>query len=133
MRKLSLDDNDVILAGHDPVAYFTENRPVPGSPEFTAAHGGAIYRFSSEANRDLFRANPEKYAPLYGGYCANGMAAGLEFAVSGTEFQIVDERLYVNKDPAIHEAWCEDIAGNIAKANHVWSGIDGAGAYEPTE
>ena len=70
------DSNDVILAGHDAVAYFTQNKPVLGKSEFTAVHNDAIYRFSSAANRDAFNSNPEKYAPAYGGFCAFGTTFG---------------------------------------------------------
>ena len=65
--------DNLALKGYDPVAYFTEKKPVPGKPEFTAR---ATYRFASAANRDAFAAAPGKYAPQYGGYCAFGMASG---------------------------------------------------------
>ena len=77
------DANDVILAGHDTVAYFTENKPVVGSERYTAQHDGAVYRFASAANRGQFRANPAKYAPAYGGYCAFGASLGKKFDVDG--------------------------------------------------
>jgi len=64
------DANGVILAGHDAVAYFSDNAAVEGSANFTAVHNNAIYYFSSADNRDQFNANPEKYAPQFGGFCA---------------------------------------------------------------
>src|ERR671914_1682048 len=72
----NVDSSGMALKGYDPVAYFTEKKPVAGKPEFTARHQGATYRFASAANRDAFAATPAKYAPQYGGYCAFGMAAG---------------------------------------------------------
>ena len=83
----STDDNDVILAGHDAVAYFTQGKPTIGSTQFTAQYDGAVYRFASSGNRDLFRANPEKYAPAYGGYCALGTSFGKKFDVDGKAFE----------------------------------------------
>ena len=117
------DENDVILAGHDPVAYFTENRPVPGKAEFTAVYDGAIYRFSTAANRDAFKAEPARYAPAYGGYCALGTSFGKKFEVDGKAFKIVDGQLYVNKNLEVYETWVKDVPGNIDKADGHWPRI----------
>jgi YHS domain-containing protein len=124
------DSNDVILAGHDAVAYFVENKPVLGSAEFTASYNGAIYRFASDKNRDAFRADPAKYAPAYGGYCAFGTALGKKFHVDGKAFQIVDGQLYVNKNLKVYETWRKDIPGNIAKANKQWPVIKNVAAEQ---
>ncbi|MEM7304725.1 MAG: YHS domain-containing (seleno)protein [Pseudomonadota bacterium] len=114
------DSNDVILAGHDAVAYQTENQAVIGSPEYTTVYNGAIYRFASSKNRDLFNKDPEKYAPAYGGYCAYGMTFGKKFEVDGKAFQVVDGKLYVNKNLSVYNTWKKDIPGNIEKANTQW-------------
>lgn len=119
----STDSNDVILAGYDAVAYFTEDKAVEGDARYTAQHDGAIYRFSSEKNRDLFQENPEKYAPAYGGYCAFGTTFEKKLAVNGKAFKIVDGRLYVNKSLSVYETWSEDIPNNIAKAESIWPKI----------
>lgn len=119
----STDANDVILAGHDAVAYFTQGEPVLGSTEFTAQHAGAVYRFASAKNRDLFQANPEKYAPAYGGYCALGTSFGKKFEVDGKAFEIVEGRLYVNKNLSVYKSWKKDIPGNIVKAEGRWPQI----------
>jgi len=119
----STDGNDVILAGHDAVAYFTEGKPVLGDAQYTAQHNGAVYRFSSAKNRDLFKANPEKYEPAYGGYCAYGTALGKKFEVDGQAFEVVEGRLYVNKSLTVYETWAEDIPNNIVKAEGSWPQI----------
>ena len=119
----STDANDVILAGHDAVAYFTAGKPVLGSERFTAQHDGAVYRFASAANRDQFRANPEKYAPAYGGYCAYGTTLSKKFDVDGKAFRIVEGRLYVNKNLNVLKTWKKDIPGNIVKAEGKWPQI----------
>lgn len=124
------DSNDVILAGHDAVAYFTENKPVLGNEQYTAQYGGAVYRFSSAANRDLFRANPEKYAPAYGGYCALGASFGKKFDVDGKAFQVVEGRLYVNKNRKIYQTWKKDIPGNIVKSEGQWPQIRNVAAAD---
>ena len=114
------DQNDVILAGHDAVAYQTQGKAVPGKAQYTATYNNAIYRFSSASNRDEFRAKPEKYAPAYGGYCAYGMSLGKKFSVDGKAFEVVNGILYVNKNLAVYETWRKDIPGNIQKADAQW-------------
>ena len=124
------DANNVILAGHDAVAYFTDNKPVLGNAEYTASYEGAIYRFSSAANRDAFRADPARYAPVYGGYCAYGSSFGKKFEVDGQAFRIVDGRLYVNKNLDVYKKWVEDVPGNIIKADAQWPKIKNVAAEE---
>ena len=67
---INANGNDLAIQGYDPVAYFTQEKPTIGSNDFTATYKNAIYLFSSEQNRDLFRASPAKYAPQFGGFCA---------------------------------------------------------------
>jgi len=117
------DENDVMLAGHDAVAYFSENKPVLGSPDYTTSYQGAIYRFSSAINRDVFNADPEKYAPMYGGYCAFGTSIGKKFHVDGKSFKVVDGKLYVNKNISVGNHWSKDIPGNIKNAEGYWPKI----------
>lgn len=117
------DKNGVILAGYDAVAYFTENAAVIGNSEYTAVHNGAIYRFSSAKNRDIFSKNPEKYEPQFGGFCAYGAALGKKFEVNGKAFEIVDGKLFVNKNEDVYEVWVEDKEENIVNANVQWTTI----------
>ncbi|GAA6140064.1 YHS domain-containing (seleno)protein [Arenicella sp. 4NH20-0111] len=122
------DKNGVILAGYDAVAYFTQNAAIEGSAEFTATHNGAIYRFSSSKNRDLFTDNPEKFEPQYGGFCAYGAALGKKFEVNGKAFEIVDGKLYVNKNEDVYEVWEEDKSENIVTADQQWKVIKAVAA-----
>lgn len=114
------NDNDVILAGHDAVAYFTEEKAVLGSADYTANYNGAVYRFASAKNRDTFRAKPAQYAPAYGGYCALGTSFGKKFSVDGKAFEVVEGRLYVNKNLKVYKSWKKDIPSNIVKAEGQW-------------
>ena len=118
------DQNGVILAGHDPVAYFTVGKPVVGLAKYTAVHNDAIYRFSTAGNRDMFVKNPEKYAPMYGGFCAFGATFGKKFEIDGKAFEIVDGRLYVNKNQDVYEAWRKDIPKHLDEANTQWPEIE---------
>ncbi len=117
------DKNDVILNGYDTVAYHTENAAVEGSANYTAVYQGAIYRFSSKKNRNLFKENPAKYAPAYGGYCALGTSFGKKFEVDGKAFQVVDGQLYVNKNLSVYKSWKKDIPGNLGKSDAQWPKI----------
>jgi len=118
------DANDVILAGHDTVAYFTKGKPVLGDEKYTAAYNGAVYRFSSAENRDLFSVSPGKYAPVYGGFCAYGMTFGKKFEIDGKAFEIVENRLYVNKNLEVYGLWKKDIPTHIEQANEKWPEVE---------
>ncbi len=124
------DANGVILSGYDTVSYFTKNAAVKGYAGISATHEGAIYHFSSEANRDLFKANPSKYAPQYGGYCAYGAAIKRKFSIDPTVFAIVDNKLYVNNSAAVSETWTEDRDEYITDANKAWLKIRSTPAAE---
>lgn len=117
------DVNGVTLAGHDAVAYFTMNKPVKGYSGISAAHDGAIYHFSSEANRELFKANPSKYAPQYGGFCAYGAAIGAKFPIDPALFAVVDDKLYVNNSAPVSKIWNAKQAKAITLADNKWSKI----------
>jgi YHS domain-containing protein len=124
------DTNQIILAGHDAVAYFTKGKPVLGSSEFTTVYHDAIYRFSTAGNRDVFKNNPEKYAPAYGGFCAYGATFGKKFEIDGKAFEVVDGKLYVNKNLEVYEAWKKDIPKHLNQANTQWPIIEFVAANE---
>lgn len=84
------------IAGADPVAYFTESQAVIGSAEFSHEWNGATWHFASAENRDLFSADPEKYAPQYGGHCAWDAAQGYVATIDPTAWSVVDGKLYSN-------------------------------------
>ncbi|MEM9765532.1 MAG: YHS domain-containing (seleno)protein [Pseudomonadota bacterium] len=108
------------IDGTDPVAYFTEGKPVEGSSDFTHEWNGATWRFSSAENRDLFVENPEKYAPQYGGYCAWAVAQGYTAATDPEAWAIVDDKLYLNYNQDVQARWNKDIPGFIASADGNW-------------
>jgi len=88
-------DSRLMLRGHDPVAYFTVGKPVPGRADIKADYQGVTYRFASEDNRRLFLANATKFAPQYGGYCTNGIVYGIPWGGDADNFEIIDGRLYM--------------------------------------
>ena len=88
-------DSRLMLKGHDPVAYFTAGKAVPGNPALKTEHQGVTYRFSSEDNRRLFIANPAKFTPQYGGWCSNGMVYAIPLGGEPANFKIIDGKLYL--------------------------------------
>ncbi|PYV90274.1 MAG: hypothetical protein DMG05_10945 [Acidobacteria bacterium] len=110
----------VALQGYDVVAYFTEGRAVVGKKELQHDWMGAKWQFSSAANRDLFAADPGKYAPQYGGYCAYGVSEGHKAPVDPRVWKIVNGRLYLNYNAEVGGEWRKDIPGHIARADRNW-------------
>ena len=117
------DANGVILGGHDAVSYFTADKPVKGYAGISTVHDGAIYHFSSEANRDAFNANPGKYAPQYGGFCAYGAAIGAKFPIDPSVYAIVDNKLYVNNSANVSKIWTAKRSKAISLADTKWTKI----------
>jgi len=111
------------LRGVDPVSYFTEGAPQNGDFSITAVHNGATYRFTSEENRDLFKQDPDKYLPQYGGFCAFGTAMGVKVDGDPDLWKIVDGKLYLNLSKSIQERWNGDIPGFVTTADGKWDGL----------
>ncbi len=118
------ESDGVAIRGYDPVAYQTEHKAMPGEVAFTAAHKGSTFRFRSAANRDAFLAQPEKYAPQFGGYCAFGVSRGYKADISPEAFSVVDGKLYLNYNAAVAEQWSSDIPGYLAKAVDRWPAVE---------
>jgi YHS domain-containing protein len=119
----NLGRDGVALSGFDPVAYHQEGRAVPGRPEVTAEHDGATWRFASAANRTTFLAEPAKYLPAYGGYCAYGVSRGYKVKVDPEAFSVIDGRLYLNYDKRVQKEWLKATRTYIARADSIWPGI----------
>lgn len=110
----------VAVDGYDPVAYFTDGRPVRGTTQHRVTHQGYEYRFASAEHLAAFRANPARYLPQYGGYCAWAVAQGYTAAGNPNNWRIVDGRLYLNYNDEIQTRWERDIPGFIRSANGNW-------------
>ncbi len=116
--------NGVAISGYDPVAYFTANKAVRGDPAFTAQYAGATYRFASAADRDLFTADPARYVPQFGGFCAYGTAEGHKAPIDPEAFTIVDGKLYLNYNKEVWATFRQDTAGYISKAGANWPTVE---------
>lgn len=117
----------VAVGGYDPVSYFS-GTPEEGSPDITLSYRSAIWRFASADNRQAFQADPERYAPAYGGYCAWASAQGYLAKGDPQYWDIIDGRLYLNYDANIQTKWRADIPGFIKKAEKNWAGGLGSGS-----
>lgn len=120
---LNLDKAGVAIQGYDPVAFFTDNKPVKGKPEFPAKHNGATYLFASKEHRDAFKADPAKYEPAFGGYCAYGVSRGKLVEIDVDAFQIVDGRLLLQYSKGVRNDFNQDAKGNLTKAESNWPGL----------
>ena len=112
--------SDLAVSGYDPVAYFTEGRPVEGSSDFELEWNDATWRFASQANLETFKADPEAYAPQYGGYCAWAVSQGYTASTVPEAWHIVNGKLYMNYSLGVRDKWRQDIPGHIANANQNW-------------
>lgn len=112
--------SSLAVSGYDPVAYFTEGRPVEGSGDLEFEWNGATWRFASQSNLDSFKAKPEAYAPQYGGYCAWAVSQGYTASTIPEAWSVVDGKLYLNNSKGIQSRWEKDIAGFIVKADENW-------------
>jgi YHS domain-containing protein len=110
----------LILKGHDVVAYFTLGRHLPGKPEFASRYQGVDFRFSSAEHKALFDANPEKYLPQFGGYCANGIVYGIPWGGDADTWKIIDGKLYIFGGQSSQEAFELDTAANLKLAEKYW-------------
>lgn len=111
------------INGYDTVAYFTDGKPVPGSDSFSYEWKGAKWKFASQAHLDLFKADPEKYAPQYGGYCAYGVAQGGLVKVEPDQFTVLGGKLYLNYDADVQAKWRKDPTGFIKSADAKFPGL----------
>ena len=112
--------DNLALQGYDTVAYFSEDAAIEGTAAFQSDWNGATWQFASAENKAAFDANPQAYAPQYGGYCA-WAAARNKLAPGDPEYwTVVDDKLYVNYNMSIQRKWEKDIPGFIEKADAKW-------------
>ena len=114
---------NVAIEGYDPVAYFLESKPVEGSDSHQSEWSGASWHFKSAENKALFDANPEKYAPQYGGYCAWAASQNTVAGIEPEQWTIVDGKLYLNYDAEVKGKWLVDTAKHIADGDKNWPGL----------
>ena len=112
--------SNIAVGGYDPVAFFTDHKPINGDPGISATYQGATYIFAGKEHKELFEAAPEKYVPQCGGFCAFGVSVGALFPVDINTWQVRDGKLYLNLNKAILKKFNADFDANVAKANKNW-------------
>jgi YHS domain-containing protein len=120
---VNVSRGQLALRGYDAVAYHVDGKAVPGQGAYEHRWNGAVWRFSSTANREAFVRAPARYAPEFGGYCAYAVSRGYTADGDPNAWRIVDGRLYLNYSKRVQRLWEEDIPGNIAKGRRNWPGV----------
>lgn len=115
--------SDTAIRGYDPVAYFTDGKPVAGTDAYVYDWMGAKWKFASAEHLAAFKAEPQKYAPQYGGYCAYGVAKDHLVKIEPDAWKIVDGKLYLNYDSDVQAKWLKDVPGYIHEADGKFSGL----------
>jgi hypothetical protein len=132
-----IDRSGYAVSGYDVVAYHSlsqaeigQRQPlaVAGKIEHAAMWNGAFFIFSTQVNRDLFVADPAKFAPQFDGHCAMGVAAGAKIPANPHLWRIVDNKLYLNINGNVARMWHSDIPGHLTKAQQNWPELRGAPA-----
>jgi YHS domain-containing protein len=113
----------VAVDGTDVVAYFTDAKPAKGREEFQHEWNGAVWRFASAEHRDQFAAEPAKYAPQFGGYCAWAVSQGYTADIDPRAWKIVNGKLYLNYSTGVQEKWERDRTENILRAERNWPAV----------
>ena len=111
------------INGYDAVAYFTESKPVKGNDKWVYEWDKASWYFSSQKNLELFKADPVKYAPQYGGYCAYGLSNGYKAPTEADAWTIDNGKLYLNYNLDVRKEWNKDREARIRKADKNWPAI----------
>ena len=120
---VNADKHGLALQGYDPVAFFTDHKPVKGMAGLQSAYHGGTYWFASAEHKALFDANPQKYEPAFGGYCAYGVSRNKLVEIDIDAFQIVNGRLLMQYSKGIRDDFAEDAKSNLAKADANWTGL----------
>ncbi len=120
---INVDRSGVAVQGYDPVAFFTDGKPVKGNPQFTGNLKGATYYFASAEHKAAFDKEPAKYEPQFGGYCAYGVTKGKTVPIEVDAFQVVNGRLLLQYDKGIRDKFNKDIQGNLKLADSKWPGL----------
>ena len=126
---MTIDKNidGVAIKGYDPVAYFTNNKPMMGDKMYSYKWNGATWQFENEKHLMMFKEQPDKYAPQFGGYCAFGVGHNQLASTDPTVWRIVDGKLYLNVNAEVGKMFGKDLKGNIMKADKNWLDLNKKG------
>lgn len=117
------EEKGIALAGYDVVAFFQDGKAIKGSREFSTEWKKSLWYFNNDKNLKSFQADPERFVPQYGGYCAYGAAEGHKAATQADTWTIIDNKLYFNYNRKVKELWMKDTPGYIKSADRNWEKI----------
>lgn len=120
---VNIDKKGVILDGHDPVAFFTDNKPAKGKDAFQSTYHGATYYFASAEHKAAFDKDPAKYEPQFGAFCAYAVSVGRTAPIDVNTFSIVEGRLVVQHNAKASGLWTKDPQGNLKRADKYWPAV----------
>ena len=127
MMKIDKNMDGLAIKGYDPVGYFADGKAEMGDKMYSYKWMGADWHFMNEKHLNMFKENPEMYAPQYGGYCAYGVSKEHLSSTDPTAWVIVDGKLYLNTNPDVKNMFDKDLKGNIMKAEKNWPGLNKEG------
>lgn len=117
---VNLNDKGIIIEGYDPVAYFTDNKAIKGNEQYRTEYHGATYWFASEEHAELFKKDPEKYAPQYGAFCGYAVSIGKLRPVDPTIYQIENGRLILQHTQEAYRLFNKNLVESTEKADKNW-------------
>ncbi|HJQ97170.1 MAG TPA: YHS domain-containing (seleno)protein [Candidatus Polarisedimenticolaceae bacterium] len=127
---VNVDRDGVILDGYDPVAFFTDGKPVLGIAGIQSTYHGAIYRFASSAHKALFDQDPMKYEPQFGAFCAYAVSVGRTAPIDVKTFSIINDRLVVQHNARAVGLWNKDPQANLKLADKYWPAVAANGGKQ---
>lgn len=121
---VGVEGETIAVSGYDAVSYFQgDGKPLMGDAQYSVTWNGAEWHFANQANADAFKANPDAYAPQYGGHCAWAMSRGSLAPGDATLYKVVGGKLYLNFNEGVQKTWLGDVPGYIAKADPAWENV----------
>lgn len=121
--KTTYQSDGAAINGYDPVAYFVDGMPIKGNAALGHMWNGTKWQFANPQNLQAFKANPAKYAPKFGGYCAYAVSQGYTAPTDPDAWSIIDGKLYLNYSKSVRARWQQDTSGNILKGDANWPGL----------
>jgi YHS domain-containing protein len=126
----NVNENGIILDGYDAVAFFNDNKPIKGDPQFQFKYEGAIYEFASAAHLEAFKLDPEKFKPQFGGWCAYAVSLGRVAPIDVNTFSIVNNRLVIQHNQRAVTGWNKNVQGNLTLADKYWPAVSSNGGNQ---
>ena len=127
---VNVDKSGVILDGYDPVAFFTDNKPVMGASAYQSTYHGAIYHFASADHKATFDKEPAKYEPQFGAFCAYAVSVGRTAAIDVNTFSIINGRLVVQHNARAVGLWNKDPQTSLKHADKYWPAVAANGGKQ---